>query len=101
MMKHKNYDIIVAWAKGKPIQFQPILGGGWVDFNSTIIPDFNSMFIEWRIKPEIPFRKYRVALLKDEDFYYTASNDGCDNEDFEESVFFVKWLTDWIFYEIE
>jgi hypothetical protein len=47
--KHKHYDVIVAWAEGKPIQFKSECGS-WKDFKGDI-PSF-MWFDEWRVKPE-------------------------------------------------
>ena len=48
--RHKHYDIIVAWAEGKPIQFR---NGpdGWQDFPTGTTPIFCSDTL-YRIKPE-------------------------------------------------
>ena len=101
-MKHKNYDVIVGWAEGKTIQLRPILDEGWTNFNSTITPDFDSKSIEWRIKPKIEIRKYRVALFRHpQGGFFTTTMDGDKNNNLETSSGFVKWLSDWIHYEIE
>lgn len=102
-MKHKYYDVIVAWAEGKTIQLRPILDEGWANFNSTITPDFDSVFMEWRIKPEIEIRKYRVALFRHpQGSLFTVTDDNENNErKREDQNGFVKWLTDWVDYEVE
>jgi len=98
-MKHKFYNEIMAWAEGKPIQYQNYLN--WFDLEEGESPNFETPHVNWRIKPET--RKYRVALLKElkAGFYYTANDDGYGTEDLENSPNFVKWLTDWIVYEVE
>lgn len=65
--KHRWYDVIVAWAEGKKVQFKwPDVD--WIDFNHTnealdILPAFNADGIKWRIKPETITKRYRMALL--------------------------------------
>lgn len=46
-MKHKHYDVIVAFAEGKTIQSR--FGCFWVDDAN---PSFNSPQFEFRVKPE-------------------------------------------------
>lgn len=48
-MKHKYFDVIVAWASGETIQLN--LGNGWLDWTSTTTPGFCAN--EWRIKPRL------------------------------------------------
>jgi hypothetical protein len=47
-MKHKHYDMIVAWANGAKIQAR-LNGDGWHDLTS---PSWNGKNFEYRIKPE-------------------------------------------------
>jgi hypothetical protein len=60
-MTHQNYDVIIAWAKGKIIQHKirddwknphKNYKNEWFDFpkDSLYAPNFNSCQIEWRIK---------------------------------------------------
>jgi hypothetical protein len=49
-MKHKHYDVIVAWAEGKKIQYINTLGN-WEDWNESYSPGFDN-WAEYRIKPE-------------------------------------------------
>lgn len=48
-MKHKHYDMIVAWAEGKKIQL--MTGKGWEDWVGKFSPHWNDD-MEYRIKPE-------------------------------------------------
>ena len=48
-MKHKHYDVIVAWAEGKEIQH--IWHGKWHDWDTSNTPGFYEE-CEYRIKPE-------------------------------------------------
>jgi hypothetical protein len=104
-MKHQFYEVIVGWAEGQPIQFSFYRDSDktWYNYRKDECPDFNDSDVKWRLKPEAKTGKYRVALFKEpkEGFYYTKNDDGYGNEDFENSIRFVKWLTDWIEYELE
>ena len=51
MSKHKHYDVIVAWAEGKPIQFKNPNSTTWEDHNSILTPGFRPDK-EYRVKPE-------------------------------------------------
>lgn len=48
-MKHKHYEIIMAWAEGKKIQL--MTGNGWQDWVGKFSPHWNDD-MEYRIKPE-------------------------------------------------
>jgi hypothetical protein len=50
-MRHKHYEVIVAWAEGKKIQIKTF-DGQWVDWDHNTAPCF-SAHIEHRIKPEL------------------------------------------------
>lgn len=72
----------------------------WHDDTKEYFPDFR--VCEYRIKPK-PGR-YRVGLFKDNDFYYTMSferQDESESRILEQKPDFVKWLTDWIEYEVD
>jgi hypothetical protein len=47
-MKHKHYDLIVAWANGKKIEAR-LNGGEWHELST---PAWNGIDTEYRIKPE-------------------------------------------------
>ena len=47
--RHKHYDVIVALAEGKRIQYFSL--GGWVDWVDSHFPSFRGS-TNWRIKPE-------------------------------------------------
>ena len=47
-MKHKHYDLIVAWANGKKIEAR-FKGGEWHELST---PAWNGIDTEYRIKPE-------------------------------------------------
>ena len=48
-MKHKHYDVIVAWAEGKEVQRKR--NDEWEDWNEKFSPAFYPD-VEYRIKPE-------------------------------------------------
>lgn len=96
-MKHIHCDLIKAWADGAHIQIFSTVKKVWEDINTT--PHWYAE-CQYRIKPE--YRKYRVSLNKGYPGIVTLT---ADNEEqavsHEESLFFIKWLTDWIVYELE
>jgi hypothetical protein len=47
-MKHKHYDMIVAWAEGKKIEVR-LNGGEWHELST---PAWKGVDTEYRIKPE-------------------------------------------------
>ena len=50
--RHKHYDVIVAWAEGKEIQFRAKPSDVWNDFKTwDAAPTFHSE-LQYRIKPE-------------------------------------------------
>jgi len=98
----------MAWADGKSIQYRVILNDGlrsqWVTLDEIPFdkkyPNFDAENVEWRVKPEVTIRKYRVALFSHRDgFLYTKTEDHYEN--FENSIGFVKYLTNWVDYEVE
>lgn len=95
MQKHKHYDVIVAWAEGKPIQHRGV-GDEWRDWNdSDVAPMFRTQW-EYRIKPETV--RCRVALFNG---VYYKNSPQCANTTalalaWEKHRDFVKWITDWI-----
>jgi hypothetical protein len=103
-MKHRYHDVIVAWAEGKPIQRKLIDTSEWVELNfeEKKTPPFNSDQYEWRIKPKKNLIiKCRVALIKDpfyNIYYFSLIQEGSTLSYFHPN--FVKWMTDWIEYEI-
>jgi hypothetical protein len=110
-MKHKNCDVIVAWASGIPIQYRVVLNNGvrspWVDifefpFDKTS-PNFDAENCEWRIKPKKLAIKYRLALMQNgnSEYYIVLINENSRIEKFEDFANFEKWISDWIEYKID
>lgn len=55
MPKHKWYDVIVAWAEGKTIQYKDVRVAGttsWNDVPAMGTPRFDEIRCDWRVKPE-------------------------------------------------
>lgn len=50
--RHKHYDVIVAWAEGKEIQWRLIGDASWRDRIELGVPAFSDGELEWRVKPE-------------------------------------------------
>ena len=94
--RHKHADVIIAWAEGKDVQVWDRGPKRWCDVK-TSAPIFVEDW-EYRIKP--PAKKYRVALLKnDNESYPTSANNQAHADIIESRKDFVRWLTDWVEYE--
>lgn len=92
-------EILTALKEGKVIQRIDETTDVWIDHNEEELPKFDNY--EYRIKPISS--RYRVALFKDgNNFYYPVIvnkeevAENCESE----SAFFVRWLSDWIEYEV-
>lgn len=92
-MKHKHYDLIVAWANGEPVQHYSEKDNKWID---NTRPTW-SLECEWRIKPKEEFLKYKVALFR----YHSGEYSGeffvdvyepKNYEEMERAHAFVMWL---------
>ena len=99
-MRHKHYEAIIAFAEGKQIQWQPPGGWRWVDCCSRPMFDDTK---NYRIKPEPKKLQYRVALFKypNGDYESALLRDERQIEAWKKSIYFVRWLTEWIEVEIE
>lgn len=99
---HKHAALIHAWADGAQIQFRHGVDFGWVGVEA---PDWDSG-LEFRIKPQIEKRRYRVALFTNDrnsaGVAFTATvDDELDVARMERGPAFHSWLSDWVEYEIE
>lgn len=94
MKPHKHADLIKKWADGAVIQVYGRVLEKWIDTkdNNPAWEDCN----EYRVKPAT--RKYRVALMERGGPH--ASRDEVDAAMHEQHPYFVRWLTDWIEYEV-
>lgn len=95
--RHKHADVIIAWAKGAEVDSKVAATGEWVRARH---PGWHED-CEYRVKP--PARKYRVALFQNSNngYYYTVVADTQDDAVcYVDDSGFVRWLTDWVEYEV-
>ena len=97
---HKWAEVIKAWADGKKIEFRLTSSLEWMPYEGgALTPAFSDVALEWRVRPPKPM--YRVALLRDGDRDHTATADNDRQEAaLEQSLHFVRWLTDWTEYDV-
>ena len=82
---HIHADMIIEWARtGKKVQ--TLFCGRWEDCE----PGWNPR-LEYRFKPET--KRYRVAL-------FDGGPMAATTEDLEDCHDFIRWLTDWIEYDV-
>ncbi len=95
---HKHAALIHAWADGAEIEFLDCDESKWLRCSRPgWDPD-----TEYRIKPQIEKRRYRVALFVNDGKASTDTADGKEIANlFEIRGDFHSWLTDWVEYEIE
>lgn len=94
---HKHAALIHAWADGAEIERKEP-DGTWV---KSDCPTWK-LHYEYRIKPQIEKRRYRVALYLSVGEVTTKTADGSGDEYLiERDPSFHSWLTDWVEYEIE
>jgi hypothetical protein len=95
---HPHVDMIIAWAMGYEIQFRNHMQPEWQDIsNPSWIED-----TEYRIKPTPLKLKFRVALLKNDTHFFTATADDEQEATYlEQDRYFVQWLTDWASLQLE
>lgn len=96
--KHIHHDVIIEWAKGATIQYYSTIQGKWFDTYKNN-PEWG-VAAKYRVKPAT--KKYRVALFNWNNGNVSAinaSSEGCANM-YEEHSNFVRWLTDWMEYEV-
>lgn len=94
--RHKHADVIIAWANGAEIEYRDTPTSPWAKAGT---PGWYEDY-EYRVKP--PARKYRVALFKYPGVAAVVSvaNSEEDAGRYEENPQFVRWLTDWVEYEV-
>lgn len=96
---HKHAEVIKAWADGAEIQFKRIVDPqrGWEDCVPNS-PNWYSNY-EYRVKPKMG--RYRVALFNTGPAVLASSILGERGMEFwEAQPYFIKWLTDWMEYEV-
>ena len=95
--RHKHADVIIAWANGAEVECRGQPSRGWI---TATKPDWNEEY-EYRVKS--PAKKYRVALFQNSNNgnYYTVVADTQDDAVcYVDARGFVRWLTDWVEYEV-
>ena len=86
--RHKHYDVIIAFAEGKTIQYRHPEYGGWEDVDNPHFVDS----LQYRVKPTV--LRYRNYLYSYDGIHFyiavatpdTPVNSGSD---------FHKWIGDW------
>jgi hypothetical protein len=90
-MKHKHYDLIMAWADGAEIEYFHIGCQQWFKETNPLWKEN----LEYRVKPKEEFLKYRVALHKTQNGkFYTSSYEPERYKLAENLASFVMWFTD-------
>lgn len=93
--KHKHAEYIKAWLDGETVEVRT--GGGWYEVES--LQDFDHCCdSEFRKKPT---HWYRVGLFKwDGGYFVVTTNTDLGESDFPDQEYFVRWLTDRVYYEV-
>lgn len=89
---HKHAALIKQWADGAEIQYRPTSNHVWGD---VAYPPWHCEG-EYRVKPVT--RKFRIALMLQDVIH--ISRDNFNASCIETHRNFVRWLTDWIEYEV-
>ena len=90
---HKFKDVIIAWANGEEIEFRnPDCSTEWKSIkNPSWLAD-----TEYRVKPKEEVLRFRVALLQDNDDYFTTTADDAEEEaNLQNDPWFIAWLSGW------
>ena len=90
---HKFKDVIIAWANGEEIEFRnPDCSTEWKPIkNPSWLAD-----TEYRVKPKEEVLRFRVALLQDNDDYFTTTADDAEEEaNLQNDPWFIAWLGGW------
>jgi len=97
-----------AWADGKLVQTQQSENGEWRTVEPIgVMPEMmpHKCPDNWRIKPMTERRMFRVFFDNDSGgpMVFEGSLDGVfdDVGKFTKSPSFNRWLTDWVYYEVE
>lgn len=91
-------NILTAIKEGQEVQYRDEDMGEWTLHDINELPRFVNY--EYRIKPAS--NKYRVGLFMTKNGYHTltVSSDGTADLREHNDPTFVKWLTDWVEYEV-
>lgn len=92
-MTHKHAEYIKAWLDGETVEY--MLNGAWCEV--TELDDF-TFYHKFRKKPT---QWYRVGLFKwDGGYFVVTTNTDLGESDFPDQEYFVRWLTDRVYYEV-
>lgn len=95
MTPRPHAELIKKWADGHTIQWRIHES---VEWESVKDPSWNPDY-QYRVKPAA--RRYRVVLLKGRNYLTTTTIDHLEEErEVEMCETFVRFLTDWIEYEV-
>jgi hypothetical protein len=101
MPKHVHCEMIKAWADGAKIQSRRNSAHIWLDVEK---PAWYEDF-EYRIKPKLLTYKIRLFIYRPYNSYYGHDFGYITTEEAEltwkKDTRFIRWITDWIEYEIE
>lgn len=90
---HKHADVIKAWADGAQIQLRSEYSKRWEDCISDPVWCDS---IQYRVKPDV---KYRVGMFRNKvtgkEYPFIVTNSKM-KEYYEQSIYFLGWITDWI-----
>jgi len=105
--RHKNYEMIVAWAEGKEVEWKPAGIDGaydeWADVPSTSVFDEYNVF---RIKPKqektVGYRRYIMKCVQPcQTVYRVCIHQQGARVQPEGDDAFVQWIdTEWQYYTI-
>ena len=97
-MKHKHYDLILAWAEGTEIQHFCDYDNEWVDSKA---PSWSS-YTKYRIKPKPKTINFKVALVKGNFIEkYPEIIFDIDYSKLESHPTFIEWISNEYCYEVE
>ena len=92
---HKHKDMIIAWANGAEIQFQP---EGAEDWSNIEEPSWYEN-VKYRIKPEpkesVHTFRIGVAAYGDENVYTITADNEVEERDIQTRPNFIGWISDW------
>lgn len=99
MPKHVHCELIKAWADGAKIQVLPFGETEWKDLDQ---PNWHTTG-NYRIKPKAKVFKCRPYLYKNMDGVISleVSKGILTVSEIESHRGFIKWLSDWLTYEVE
>ncbi len=100
-MKHKHYDVIMAWANGEQLQLFQRLNRKWMDWTYPYSPAFYPAE-EYRVKPKIKTIKYRWYLnITAPDYPFMIRDNSASMPYLESKVQdgSGRWISDWLTLE--